>query len=148
MDCEYTHTLCGGNEYCVPSFDPAELSLAAPPGVAVWGEVELRAIGPTMQFCPLNVDPRAGWAQAEIVPQPPSALALLRVRADASGLAEGVYQTSIQLSSSLWHVARCLPVTFTVAPSAIVPTGPGDLPPEVRLASWGAIKEVYRRPQR
>lgn len=148
MECEYTQTLCGGNEYCVATFDPPELALAAPPGAAVWGEVGLRAIGPTMQLCPLNIDPRAPWAQAEIVPQPPSAIAILRVRAEAAGLTEGVYQTSIQLSSAIWPVARCLPVTFTVAPSAAGPTVPGDRPPEVRLASWGAIKEVYRRPTR
>lgn len=104
MDCEYTHTLCGGNEYCLASFDPPGLSMTAPPGSAVWGEVGLRA--------------------------------------DANGLTEGVYQTSIQLSSSLWQVARCLPVTFTVAENT---SGPEDRPPEVRLASWGAIKEVYRQ---
>ncbi len=148
MDCEYTQTRCGGNEYCVAAFDPSELLLSAPPGSAVWGEVGFTAVSPTMQLCSMAVDTRAPWAQAEIVPQPPSTHALLRVRADATGLAEGTYQTSIQLSSSLWHVARCLPVTFTVAQSAAGPTAPGDHPPEVRLASWGAIKEVYRRPSR
>lgn len=133
MDCEYTTMNCAGHEVCVAEFFEPELVLSALTGGVAHGQVEFWAENYMGELCDLAIDTRADWAEAEIEYSSPGH-AYLQVTADASGLYMGVYQTEIQLSEELYfHVARCLPVVFTV-----------ENPTPGRRASWGWIKSIYR----
>jgi len=135
MDCGYVSAHCGYSEdACAAIFDSPELLLSAPSGGAAEDSLGYRA---EHQFrpdrvCPLMVDPGQPWCTAWIVPQEQVPRGTLHVRADATGLPDGLYQSDIMLYNDTWHAARCLPVILTV-----------EEPTRLAIGSWGRIKALY-----
>ncbi|MDM7915622.1 MAG: hypothetical protein ACE15D_17010 [Candidatus Eisenbacteria bacterium] len=138
-DCEYTNANCAGPEYCRADFEQPRLDLSVPFGGTTQGQVEFRAMDYQGWLCDLEVDTRADWAEAEIVPLGGLANANLVVTADATGLLPGVYETEVQLSTI--SIARCLLVSLTVEESA---SAPEEQVPAGRPASWGKVKGLFR----
>ena len=135
MDCEYTHYYCAQHGMCWPHVYDPELILSAPPGGTDEGETIVTAMD-----CFLNIHPWAEWVQAVLIDTDGDGWRFrLEVTADATGLSPGIYETSIQLTST-W-IARCLRIVFTVGDPTSVPA-----PPEgsVQAESWGSIKVLYR----
>jgi hypothetical protein len=91
--------------------------------------------------CEWTLTPGASWAQGAALPADMNGVRFrLVVTCDATGLPAGEYHTTMQVAESDL-VARCLPITFIVEPTASTPEI-GQ--PEVRQKTWGAIKSGYR----
>jgi hypothetical protein len=131
VECDYTIQVCGHSGSCFYEFEQPELLLNAPSGGTAEGAVALNP-GP---YCPspFVIDTRASWATAKLEDD------LLRVWANAAGLKEGVYNTSIEVEN--FDRARCLPVVFTVTETSSVPDDGGLLEHRV---TWGKLKSGYR----
>lgn len=143
MDCEFTTADCASPEHCAPRFERAEIVLAAPQGGAANGSTLLESRSYAYQLCPMEIDTRAAWATAEVIPHDDWPWnGLLLVTADAGELDPGVYETQVQLYAPWNDIARCVHVVFEVESTVSVPND--DSPPSSRDGSWGRVRALYR----
>jgi hypothetical protein len=131
LQCGHYQPRCAYGEFsCMPHFHVDELILNAVAGSIADTTISFNYHPPV--GCYWSVDTHAPWCDAWAWSPPDDSDGHLRVEADATGLAPGIYETAIEVYFG-WG-SHCLPIVFMVEL--------GPVATETR--SWSHIKRMYR----